>query len=144
MESSRRTTNLYGGESRGSGTVVRGDDVTDQEADRTDESIAETAEGVNLDGDTGGFAGKKLRGDTEEELVVPGGVFAADGVETSTEAVGRVNPGDGVGVFGVERVGRDFEVLGRDEVDLQDRHGGSRGVLGNPVSGDLHGIKNVE
>ena len=51
-----------------------------------------------------------------------------------------MNPGDGVGVFGVEMVGRDFEVLGRDEIDLQDMHGGSRRVLGNPVSGDLHGI----
>lgn len=54
-------------------------------------------------------------------------------------AVGWVDPGDGVGLFGAKMVARDLEALRRGEVDLQDGHGGSQRVLGNQVSVDLHG-----
>lgn len=87
LEASRRTTDLEGSERRGLGTVIRSDDVTEKETDSTDKRITETACGVDLDGDGGGIAGKKLRRDAEEKLVVPGGVVAADGVETGAEAV---------------------------------------------------------
>ena len=127
---------MEGSERRGLGTVIRNDDVTEKETDSTDKRVTETACGVDLDGDGGGIAGKKLRRDAEEKLVVPGGVVAADGVETSAEAVQWVDPCDGVGLFGMELAGGDLETLGRDEVDLQDGHVGGRK---NPVSGNLHG-----
>lgn len=139
LEPSRRATDLDGGEGRSPGTVVDGDDVSDEESNSTDERIAETANGVNLDGDAGGLAGKKLRRDAEEELVVPGGVGSADGVDSGAEAVGGVDPGDGVGLPLAELVGGDLEALGGDEIDLEDGQWRGRGAVGSPIAGDLHG-----
>lgn len=109
-------SDLEGGEGRNCG----GGAGADEEADGADEGVAKEAEGVDLDGDGGGIGGKEAGGDPEDELVVPGGVLAADAVDAGAELGGRVDPGNGVGVEAAGcGVSWPLQVLRRDEVDLQ-------------------------
>jgi len=101
VEPPRRPANLdvaEAGCSGGVGVGGRGENVADEEPDGADEVVAEGADGVDGDGDSGGVAGEELRRDAEEELVVPGRVVAADLVDSGSELGGGVDPCEGVGL----------------------------------------------
>lgn len=115
MESSRRSPDLESGKRRRLGTDV--EEVADEESDGPDRSVADATDGVDLDVDSRGLAGEKLGGDSEEESVVPGRVFASDPVDSGSELGGRVDPGECVRLHSL--TGGSFEALGGDQVDLQ-------------------------
>lgn len=96
--------------------------IVDQKSDGADEVIAESTDGVNLDGDGGGLAGEEARRNLEEEPVVPGWVRGSDLVDPGSELVGRVDPGECVGLHAAQGTGGGFEALGGDEVDLKHAH----------------------
>lgn len=96
-------------------------EVADEEADGSDEGVGQVPStgGVDLDGvGAGGIVGEEARVDAEEELIVPGGVLAADAVDQCAELDGGVDPDDSVGLQATVAAWR-LEALSRDQVDLQ-------------------------
>lgn len=81
--------------------------------------VAEGADGVDGDADAGGFAGEKLRRDAEEELVVPGRVFAADFIDSGSELGIGVDPCESVGLESPPWRCWWLQALCGDQVDLQ-------------------------
>lgn len=85
-ESAGGAADLHGGEGRGAGRAPDGGGArrhsrearAEEEAHGADEEVFDVADGEDLDGDGGGLAGDEFVGDAEEELVVPGRVFAAE------------------------------------------------------------------
>lgn len=74
------------------------EEVADEEAYGADEGVAEAIDGVNFDGDPRGLAGEEVRGDSEEEAIVPGGVLAADSVNGGAKLDGGVDPSERIGL----------------------------------------------
>lgn len=95
--------------------------------------VAEVAYGVDLDADGGCLAGEELGADLEEELIVPGRVLATDPVGTGPDFVVGVDPDECVGLHAAQVRRGGFEILCRDQVDLQGTHGLSVILLRNPV-----------
>lgn len=117
MESSRGAADLDGGEGRSS--RLRENEVASEESDGADEMVAEATYGEDLNGDGGGLAGEEVRWDFKEEFIVPGRVFSAETVGSGSDLVGRVDPYEGVGLHAAQVRGWGFEILRRDQVDLQ-------------------------
>jgi len=119
MEPPRRPPELEGAEARGRHVDVAGENVADEEPQGADEVVAEGADGVDGNADTGGVAGEKLRRYAEEELVVPGRVVATELVNACSEFRVGVDPRDGVGLETSPRRRRRLQALRGDQVDLQ-------------------------
>ncbi|KAG9445699.1 hypothetical protein H6P81_011827 [Aristolochia fimbriata] len=97
------------------GDAAAGEEVgaADEEPDCADEGVPEVPEGVDLDGDGGGVGGEEVRGDPEDELVVPGGVFEPDAIDARSELGGGVDQGNGVGVGFVVRFCAEIKLISR-------------------------------
>ena len=98
VEPPRRAPDLESAEARRCVVGVGGEHIADEEAYGADEVVAEGADSVDGDADTGGVAGEKIRRNSEEELIVPGRVVAAELVDACSELGGGVDPRDGVGL----------------------------------------------
>lgn len=100
-----------------------GEGGAEDDAHDAEEAVAAEAPGVEeVDVDGGGVGGEEVVVDAEEELVVPGGISVAGGVQqASAELVGRIHPGGGVHGRGP---GGRVELLGGDDGELQEVEGG--------------------
>lgn len=122
MESAGSAADLYSGERRIAGTTAAGcggEATAEEESNGADEEVLDATDGVDLDGYGGGIGCDELRGDTEDEFLVPGRVFAADSVGTSAEFSGGVDVSECVGLHTAQVSGGSFEALSRDQVDLE-------------------------
>ena len=91
--------------------------VANKNPDGADVIVAEPVLGVDVDHDGGGVGPEEFIVDPEDELVVPGGVVMAGGVDAGGEFTLWVDPGDGVSPHGTGDQGK---ILGGDEIDLQE------------------------
>ena len=110
--------NLGGGESKS--PRLRENEVAGEESDGANEMIVEATYGEDLNGDGGGLVREEVRWDFEEEFIVPSRVFRAVTVGSGSNLVGRVDPYEGVGLHAAQLRGWGFEILRKDQVDLQD------------------------
>lgn len=82
-------------------------------------SRTKATNGIDLNGNTGSFAGEEFGSDFEEEFIIPSRVFSAYAINAGTEFSSGIERNDGVRMHLTEISRWWLEILGRDQVNLE-------------------------